>query len=114
MLVPLVVAGNGEAEMNSTVKARLAGAIIALAPLPALGGESFTPAIHLVANQVAAVDLNSAGEEQLRTLPGIGPARAQAIIAGRPYAGKDDLVKRNILPKNVYDGIRDRIIAKQK
>ncbi|MCU0893905.1 MAG: helix-hairpin-helix domain-containing protein [Rhodospirillales bacterium] len=100
--------------MNSTVKARLAAVIIAMAPLPALGGESVEAAVHLVANQVAAVDLNSASEEQLRTLPGVGPARAQAIIAGRPYAGKDDLVKRNILPKNVYDGIKDRIIAKQK
>jgi competence protein ComEA len=101
--------------MNYAVGVWLAAAVIALAPLPALSGESVQPAgAHLVANQVAPVDLNSASEEQLRTLPGVGPARAQAIIAGRPFAGKDDLVKRNILPKNVYDGIKERIIAKQK
>lgn len=101
--------------MKYTVGVRLAAAVIAFAPLPALGGESVQRAgVHLVANQVAPVDLNSASEEQLRTLPGVGPARAQAIIAGRPFAGKDDLVKRNILPKNVYDGIKERIIAKQK
>lgn len=93
----------------------LAGVIIAMAPLPAPAGEPFQgSAILLVASQTPPLDLNSASEEQLRTLPGVGPARAQAIIAGRPYAGKDDLVKRNILPKNVYDGVKDRIIAKQK
>lgn len=101
--------------MKYRVGVRLAAAVIALAPLPALSGESVQQAgVHLATNQVAPVDLNSASEEQLRTLPGVGPARAQAIIAGRPFAGKDDLVKRNILPKNVYDGIKERIIAKQK
>jgi DNA uptake protein ComE-like DNA-binding protein len=101
--------------MNHTVKAWLAAAILAFAPAAAESGESIAPVgVRLAANQAVAVDLNSASEEQLRTLPGVGPARAQAIVAGRPYAGKDDLVKRNILPKNVYDGIKDRIIAKQK
>lgn len=57
------------------------------------------------------VDINHAGEKELRNLPGIGPARAHRIIAGRPYAAKDDLVKRNIIPKNVYEGIKDRIVV---
>mgnify|MGYP003573897910 CR=1 FL=1 len=60
------------------------------------------------------VDINSASEDALRALPGVGPARAEAIVASRPYKGKDDLVKRNVLPKNVYEGIKDRIIARQK
>lgn len=62
----------------------------------------------------APIDINSASEEELRDLPGIGPARARAIVSGRPYSGKDDLVKRNIIPKNVYEGIRDRIVAKRQ
>lgn len=60
------------------------------------------------------VDINSASADALRALPGVGPARAEAIVAGRPYKGKDDLVKRNIVPKNVYEGIKDRIVARQK
>jgi competence protein ComEA len=62
----------------------------------------------------ALVDINSASEADLQTLSGIGPARAKAIIAGRPYKGKDDLVNKNIIPSNVYQGIKDQIIAKQK
>jgi DNA uptake protein ComE-like DNA-binding protein len=59
------------------------------------------------------LDINSASEKELDALPGIGDARAKAIIKGRPYKGKDDLVNRKIIPKNVYDGIKDKIIAKQ-
>jgi competence protein ComEA len=60
------------------------------------------------------IDINSASEKELDALPGIGKARAEAIIKGRPYKGKDDLVKKKIIPQSVYDGIKDKIIAKQK
>lgn len=60
------------------------------------------------------VDINSASAADLDKLRGIGPARAQAIIANRPYKGKDDLVNRKIIPQSVYDQIKDQIIAKQK
>jgi competence protein ComEA len=60
------------------------------------------------------VDINSASAEELDKLPGIGPARAKAIIANRPYGGKDDLANRKIIPQNVYSQIKDKIIARQK
>jgi len=60
------------------------------------------------------VDINSASAEELDKLPGVGPARAKAIIANRPYGGKDDLTNRNIIPPNVYTQIKDKIIARQK
>jgi DNA uptake protein ComE-like DNA-binding protein len=59
------------------------------------------------------VDINSASEKELDALPGIGEARAKAIVKGRPYKGKDDLVKKKIIPQKVYDDIKDKIIAKQ-
>jgi competence protein ComEA len=60
------------------------------------------------------MDINSASEKDLATLKGIGDVRAKAIVKGRPYKGKDDLVKKKILTQSVYDGIKDLIIAKQK
>jgi len=59
------------------------------------------------------VDINSASAQELDKLPGIGSARAQAIIANRPYKGKDELAQRKIVPQNVYDQIKDKIVARQ-
>lgn len=64
--------------------------------------------------QSALIDINSATRAELMTLTGIGEARADAIIRGRPYRGKDDLPNRNIIPQGVYDGIKDKIIARQR
>ena len=60
------------------------------------------------------IDINSASMEQLLPLKGIGKQRAEAIIKGRPYKGKDDLVEKKIITKAIYDDIKDKIIAKQK
>ncbi|MBM3766219.1 MAG: helix-hairpin-helix domain-containing protein [Acidobacteria bacterium] len=59
------------------------------------------------------IDINTADEATLKTIPGIGDAYSKKIIAGRPYARKDEIVSKGGVPQGVYDKIKDKIIAKQ-
>jgi competence protein ComEA len=114
--------------MRKLTLATLALAVAALAPIssfaqpataPATAAKPATPmaapAKPVATTPAAAlIDINSASKAELDALPGIGSARADAIIKGRPYKGKDELAEKKIIPQNVYDGIKDKIIAKQK
>jgi DNA uptake protein ComE-like DNA-binding protein len=78
-------------------------------------GAKMAPAEKMApAPKAELLDINSATAEQLDALPGIGKAYSAKIIAGRPYRGKDELVQKSIVPQKTYDGIKDKIIAKQK
>jgi competence protein ComEA len=85
-----------------------------MVPATAPAGKPSTAATAPAATRPAElIDINTATQAQLEPLKGIGPVRAAAIIKGRPYKGKDELVEKKIVPKNVYDDIKDKIIAKQ-
>jgi DNA uptake protein ComE-like DNA-binding protein len=81
------------------------------APAPAAKPAKPKPAPK--AAPATLIDINTASEEELRSLKGVGDVRAAAIITNRPYKGKDELVQKKIIPQAVYDAIKDKIIAKQ-
>jgi competence protein ComEA len=81
-----------------------------------------TPADHAAAtvkkkkaqippNSVKLVDLNKASTQELMTLPGIGQADADRIVANRPYLVKSDLVNKKVLPTGPYLAVRKRVVA---
>jgi len=51
------------------------------------------------------LDLNGASATQLRQLPGIGQDDAERIVAGRPYASKDDLLRRHVVSPEQYHSV---------
>lgn len=49
------------------------------------------------------VDINTASEKDLEQLPGVGPATAKKIVAGRPYSAISDLSKAGVPAKTIQE-----------
>lgn len=57
------------------------------------------------------IDINSASETQLESLPGISGARAHRIIDNRPYSSPHDLVSKGIISEAEYSRLSGKIAA---
>ncbi len=55
------------------------------------------------------VSLNEASSVQLEELPGVGPATAEKIIAGRPYSTVSELKEKKIVGEKVYAEIEKKV-----
>ena len=109
----------------------LVGIVLLLATAPASLAQSVAPSVPArpPAGQAAPsttparptseaprqelIDINTASADELQVLKGIGPARAATIVKGRPYRGKDELHRKDIVPRAVYEDIKDQIVARQ-
>lgn len=55
------------------------------------------------------ISINTASAIELDKLWGIGPSRAEQIIAGRPYASVEELKTKGGVPLNVYERIEGQV-----
>lgn len=58
------------------------------------------------------ININTATQAQIESLPGIGPVKAQAIIAGRPYASIEELTKAKGIGPKTYENLKSLITVK--
>ena len=62
---------------------------------------------------IAAININTATREQLESLPGIGPVKAQAVIdyrnANGPFKSAEDIMKVKGIKEGEFGKIRDQI-----
>jgi competence protein ComEA len=89
---------------SSRARVAVLGTVLALSACGLFGGTT-------ARDQPAAIDLNTASQRKLETLPGVTPSMARRIVDGRPYRTPDDLVDRDILTERELDRIRDRIVV---
>lgn len=55
------------------------------------------------------INVNTATEAQLDTLPGVGPVTAQKIITSRPYSVLEELINKKAVGSATFDKIKDLI-----
>jgi competence protein ComEA len=58
------------------------------------------------------LDLNTASEDELTGLPGIGQHEARRIMAARPYKDKHELVSKKIMSASTYERLKDDVDVK--
>lgn len=93
--------------------------LVALLYYPPLFSFGYTPVAASVSQPQVGVaekiNLNTADAEQLQTLPGIGPSRAEAIIAYRQQHGRftsvDQLLEVKGIGEKILAGLEDYVIV---
>lgn len=55
------------------------------------------------------ISINQAENASLQTLPGIGEARAKAIILNRPYTSLEELVSKEVLSENLFNDLKSQL-----
>lgn len=55
------------------------------------------------------ININTASEAELDTLPGVGEVTVGKIIAGRPFQKTQELLDKKIVNKNTWEKIKDKV-----
>lgn len=89
----------------------LVSALVAIAQ--PLAGQSINdqPPARIFAPPAEKVDINRASIAELMRVRGITRPYAQRIVSGRPYSNKGLLKTQGILPPEVYETAKGRLIA---
>ncbi|HEY6972829.1 MAG TPA: helix-hairpin-helix domain-containing protein, partial [Nitrospiraceae bacterium] len=67
------------------------------------------PAMSAPSGLSSSVNLNRASASDMVLALGLSKDMADRIVANRPYRVKGELVAKNVVPKETFDMIKDRI-----
>lgn len=78
-------------------------------PNAAVGSDQEAGATHAATAPAALVDLNHASIQQLTSLPRVGPAMAERIVAARPFQRTSQLQRVRGIGDATWRQLRDRV-----
>jgi len=96
--------------MKAGIMVRIAMAMAVAGLAPAVVSRAL-PARPGAATAEQRVDINRASVEELLKVPGMTRTWAGRIVRFRPYRSKQDLVDKGIVSGEVYNRIKDYVIA---
>ena len=99
--------------------------VLATLPVPPLAADSLSGQMPAARDEASTaedaptppINLNTADQAELETLPGIGPVRAEAIIAYRdqhgPFAAVEELTAVSGIGQGILDNLRHLVTVGQ-
>jgi DNA uptake protein ComE-like DNA-binding protein len=85
----------------------------ALAPPASMPPPSASPAPAGAPISTGVMNVNKASSSEMVLLLGLSKEMADRIVNNRPYKVKGELVAKNVVPKETFDMIKDRISVSQ-
>ena len=61
---------------------------------------------HIVKSTTVVVNINTATEDELQQVKGIGKSHATAIIKNRPYKATNELVSKKVISQKEFDELK--------
>lgn len=110
----LIAAGGVSANADSTVIAKTLNLAAKLSDgaklyIPSLGELGTSTDTSVLGDGVTAININTATVQVLEGLPGVGSVTAGRIVASRPYASIDELVRKKVVSQSVFTKIKEMV-----
>ncbi|MFZ5932777.1 MAG: helix-hairpin-helix domain-containing protein [Patescibacteria group bacterium] len=77
--------------------------------IPAVGGGSTAVLVGQGSGSTGLININTASQKELESLPGIGPVYGQNIVEHRPYSNVEELLTKEVLKKSTYEKIKNLV-----